>query len=201
MLKKTLEDKIYETAFDKLKDIQDQNIPIEQKLILDSVDRAVKFWGEKFHYVSRVAIKLQESFTTNVRGESIVTDLNKDHKDWYFDKEKEIRPHWESYRKLLLKNKKYTVNGVAALNQTTDKIMGFLEKPQSEGAWDVRGLVGGSVQSGKTSNFIGLINKAVDAGYKGIIILSGLLSLISETLVILEEIKFLISPSTILPRL
>ena len=32
----------------------------------------------------------------------------------------------------------------------------------------------GSVQSGKTSNFIGLINKAVDAGYKGIIILSGL---------------------------
>ena len=60
------------------------------------------------------------------------------------------------------------------MNETTDKILGFLENPKREGAWDVRGLVVGSVQSGKTSNFIGLINKAVDAGYKGIIILSGL---------------------------
>ena len=61
MLKKTLEDKIYETAFDKLKDIQDQNIPIEQKLILDSVDRAVKFWGEKFqvqHFRRKILNKM-----------------------------------------------------------------------------------------------------------------------------------------------
>ena len=32
----------------------------------------------------------------------------------------------------------------------------------------------GLVQSGKTSNFTGLINKAADAGYKIIIVLSGL---------------------------
>ena len=30
------------------------------------------------------------------------------------------------------------------------------------------------MQSGKTSNFIGFLNKAVDAGYKKIIVLSGL---------------------------
>ena len=52
--------------------------------------------------------------------------------------------------------------------------MSSIEKPTREGAWDSRGLVVGSVQSGKTSNFIGLLNKAIDAGFKKIIILSGL---------------------------
>jgi hypothetical protein len=35
-------------------------------------------------------------------------------------------------------------------------------------------MVVGSVQSGKTANYIGLINKAVDAGYKLIIVLAGI---------------------------
>ena len=39
--------------------------------------------------------------------------------------------------------------------------------------WDRRGLVVGSVQSGKTSNYLELISKARDAGYKFIVILSG----------------------------
>ena len=43
-----------------------------------------------------------------------------------------------------------------------------------KGNWDRRGMVVGSVQSGKTSNYTGLICKAVDAGYKIIIILAGL---------------------------
>ena len=115
----------------------------------------------KISFASRVVIELQEAFTVNVSNSNL-TDLNKDHEPWYFDQQKENRPHWESYRKFLLKNKRYTVNG-ASLNETTDKILGFLENPKREGSWDVRGLVVGSVQSGKTSNFIGLINKAVDA--------------------------------------
>ncbi len=36
------------------------------------------------------------------------------------------------------------------------------------------GLVVGYVQSGKTANFTALIAKAVDAGYKSIIVLSGI---------------------------
>ena len=52
--------------------------------------------------------------------------------------------------------------------------MELLEDPNRDGPWDVRGLVVGGVQAGKTSNFIGLINKAYDAGYKCVIVLSGL---------------------------
>ena len=173
-MKTSLHEKIYGTAFDLLTDYRDDNIIINPELIIDCVNRAIKLYGKKFQFASRVVIELQEAFTVNVSNSNSLTDLNKDHKPWYFDQQKENRPHWESYRKFLLKNKRYTVNGVASLNETTDKILGFLENPKREGSWDVRGLVVGSVQSGKTSNFIGLINKAVDAGYKGIIILSGL---------------------------
>ena len=60
------------------------------------------------------------------------------------------------------------------MDKTTDLMMKSIEDPNRDGSWDSRGLVVGSVQSGKTSNFIGFLNKAVDAGYKKIIVLSGL---------------------------
>ena len=45
-----------------------------------------------------------------------------------------------------------------------------------------RGMVVGDVQSGKTSHYTGLITKAVDSGYKLIIVLSGIFnSLRSQT--------------------
>ena len=41
--------------------------------------------------------------------------------------------------------------------------------------WDRRGLVYGHVQSGKTANYIGLINRAFDAGYQIVyIVLTGM---------------------------
>ncbi|MHA8109904.1 Z1 domain-containing protein [Aquirufa sp. A-Brett2-W8] len=41
-------------------------------------------------------------------------------------------------------------------------------------SWDRRGLVYGHVQSGKTANYVGLINRAFDVGYKVIIVLTGI---------------------------
>lgn len=63
------------------------------------------------------------------------------------------------------------VNG---LHELTDMILERLEEPARPGKWDRRGMVVGSVQSGKTANYIGLINKAVDAGYKLVIVLAGI---------------------------
>lgn len=54
------------------------------------------------------------------------------------------------------------------------KILGLLENPDDSGEWDRRGLVIGHVQSGKTANYIGLITKAADAGYKFIIVIAGI---------------------------
>jgi len=54
-----------------------------------------------------------------------------------------------------------------------DQILDLSGDPFREGSWETRGLVMGNVQSGKTQNYIGLINKAADLGYEAIIILGG----------------------------
>ena len=60
------------------------------------------------------------------------------------------------------------------LNGDGSKILGLLQDPGSEGAWSRRGLVIGHVQSGKTANYMGVIAKAADAGYKFIIVIAGI---------------------------
>src|SRR5437763_2928920 len=74
------------------------------------------------------------------------------------------------------------------LHELTDMILERLEDPARPAPWDRRGMVVGSVQSGKTANYTGLICKAVDAGYKLVIILAGIHSnLRSQTQVRIDE--------------
>jgi hypothetical protein len=74
------------------------------------------------------------------------------------------------------------------LDKQTDMILERLEDPSREGPWDRRGMVVGSVQSGKTANYVGLICKAVDAGYKLVIVLAGIHSnLRSQTQLRIDE--------------
>jgi hypothetical protein len=61
-----------------------------------------------------------------------------------------------------------------SLDLSSDRVLAHLEDPHSPNRFNVRGLVAGNVQSGKTANFSALIAKAVDAGYKIVIVLSGL---------------------------
>ena len=71
-----------------------------------------------------------------------------------------------------MRKKNFPINGV---NRLTDIILDKCINPNTLGEWDRRGMVVGHVQSGKTSNYIGLINKAIDSGYKMIIVLAGML--------------------------
>lgn len=63
---------------------------------------------------------------------------------------------------------------IESTDSTTDFVLGRLENPQRPGPWDRRGLVAGQVQSGKTGHYTALICKALDAGYKVIVVLAGL---------------------------
>jgi hypothetical protein len=63
------------------------------------------------------------------------------------------------------------------LNADGSKILGLLQDPTSEGEWKRRGLVIGHVQSGKTANYMGVIAKAADAGYKFIIVMQAFITI------------------------
>lgn len=60
------------------------------------------------------------------------------------------------------------------IDSTTNDILKSLGNPKGKEDFDKRGLVLGYVQSGKTANFTGLINKAFDVGYKLVIVLAGM---------------------------
>jgi len=80
--------------------------------------------------------------------------------------------YWQRYQELLSSG--LMANEVIRrLDRSTDRVLGYLGDPQRPGSWDRRGLVVGLVQSGKTSHYLGLANKAVDAGYKVIVVLTG----------------------------
>ena len=80
--------------------------------------------------------------------------------------------YWGRYRDFMTE-KGLSSQVLAGLSNVTDRILGLLENPNKTGKWDRRGMVMGHVQSGKTANYIGLITKAADAGYKVVIIIAG----------------------------
>lgn len=81
-------------------------------------------------------------------------------------------PRWEEYRALLA-NKGLTPKIIDSMSARNDRILDLAGDPKQTGNWSRRGLVIGDVQSGKTANYLGLFNKAADAGYKVFILLGG----------------------------
>jgi hypothetical protein len=64
---------------------------------------------------------------------------------------------------------------VRVLDEDTDNILNECGNPADKTAWLIKGLVMGDVQSGKTASYTGLANKAADAGYKVIVLLTGMI--------------------------
>ena len=104
----------------------------------------------------------------------IYEDSTQDHVKWLTEqKKKSIKwLYWDRYAEDL-RDGGLNPNALGNIDEVTDDILSRMENPQREGKWDSRGMVVGYVQSGKTANYIGLICKAADAGYKLIIVLAG----------------------------
>ena len=170
-LKETNYRKLFNAALLNIESERPEDKSIER--IKYSVEKAFEFLGisKDFPYKDKLILQLFESITVKSSSSAIIESKN-DHIDWY-DNNKD-RPHWETYRDYLKNDKQFPPDAVSALDKITDMMMSKIEDPNRKGSWDSRGLIVGSVQSGKTSNFIGFLNKAIDAGYKKIIILSGL---------------------------
>lgn len=108
-------------------------------------------------------------------GKGEITILSEDVEPWLNDEKAKINFElWNRYKLYMSENDpSFPVND---LDDFTDKILDKCVNPQKAGSWDRRGMVVGHVQSGKTSNYVGLINKATDAGYKVIIVIAGTIS-------------------------
>jgi len=129
-----------------------------------------KYDGELMHIVEEVMIAID---TRMGAGTSLV-DKEAEHDDeWIYKRTNIVWTYSNAYEKYL-KGEMWHKIVIQSLSDVGTKLLGHLQDPVSEGSWDRRGLVIGHVQSGKTANYMALIAKAADAGYKFIIVIAGI---------------------------
>jgi hypothetical protein len=143
----------------------------------------------KFKGLDPVRLKkmLETNINVHVPGYSVIDD--KEFRSWIkVAQETRDFAFWNRYRNYLEKKRRIPRDVLNQLDNLTDDILDRLRDPKTAGQWDRRGLVVGDVQSGKTGNYIGLVCKAVDAGFPLIIVLAGIHnSLRSQTQLRMDE--------------
>lgn len=104
------------------------------------------------------------------------------HEQWYEARKRSVPSfYWKHYEQQLRKPVgSWDAEAVSVLDLSTDDVISRLSDPGRGEIYQVKGLVMGYVQSGKTSHFSGLIAKAADAGYRFIIVLAGTLDILRE---------------------
>lgn len=100
--------------------------------------------------------------------------ISSERESMWEDDELIFSSYWPRYAKYLKKKKNWSDKTIGSIDKTTNEILKNIGNPNEKVDFDYRGLVLGYVQSGKTANFTGLINKAYDVGYKLVIVLAGM---------------------------
>lgn len=121
---------------------------------------------------------LDTSFPRAETGAFVIADGPK---SWFDASRQQRRPfYWPAYRDYLLSTREWPVDSVDGLDRATTMVLERLSDPAWEKEYQSKGLVVGYVQSGKTANFTGVMAKAVDAGYRLIIVLTGTIDLLRQ---------------------
>lgn len=101
-------------------------------------------------------------------------DLDKEAKYWlYKAKDTITHPFFDRY-KLYLSNDGFAPKVIDSLESSCEQILARCANPKTSALTEKKkGLVVGDVQSGKTANYLGLINMAFDYGYRIVVLLAG----------------------------
>ena len=101
--------------------------------------------------------------------------VQRKHNKW-FAQRKDTLPmkYWERFEQYMLQDRGMPSNVVSSMDKVSDEIVDLLGDPtRGDESEQRRGLIIGDVQSGKTINYSGIICKAVDAGFRTVILLTG----------------------------
>ena len=100
-----------------------------------------------------------------------------DSTEWFINAKPNIEfKYSKRYFDYLLDND-FPDDTIEKIKESTEKVLGYCANPKGSiilKEQKKRGLVVGDVQSGKTANYLGLINMASDYGYSVIVVLAGM---------------------------
>jgi len=145
--------------------------PIGEQEIIDKVNQFRSVIPVSDEEADAVIRSLQARF--RIRMDLGVKLVGHEHRPWLASRKPSIDPFfWDRYTQYLYRQK-WPPFVVATMDRSTDEILDLFGNPTEGGKWTRRGLVKGDVQSGKTATYTALCNKAADAGYRLIILLTG----------------------------
>ena len=166
------------------------NTPTDEELreaVLDILPMVLKRHAAELD-ADEIMRTLQAEFNV-FQADAVSLDNAHGHLEWLPDRRDSIEwRFWDRYLRYLQEEVRLPPLVLQRLDSTTQRILGKLEDPDRPDPWDRRGMVVGQIQSGKTGNYTGLICRAVDAGYRLVIVLAGMHnSLRSQTQLRLDE--------------
>ncbi|MEU3885250.1 Z1 domain-containing protein [Streptomyces sp. NPDC029041] len=150
-------------------------LPTPQELST-SVDRVMDVLTRQGIAVDRAALTREMETRVAVFAAPSVVSLNDPtgHQPWLNGEERGHEQHvWELHRCYLEQVRSLTPHEVHRIDESTDVVLGRLEDPRRAGPWLRSGLVIAPEQSSKETHLIGLAAKAIDAGYRLIVVLAG----------------------------
>ena len=147
------------------------------------IAKAIDQFASMFPDVDKLEVKkrLMSLYTIPVAPYKTLFDSNNPGAGWfsannYARKQEIVWSFWNRYQRFLREKEKYQPGVIFQLDRLTNEILDNLYDPAlTDTNFSKKGLVVGQVQSGKTSNFTGLICKAVDAGFNVVIVFAGIL--------------------------
>jgi hypothetical protein len=100
---------------------------------------------------------------------------------WYTDERRQAGAfYWPAYQNYLRDFRGWQPESIADLGSATTDVVQRLSDPSRTEAYQSKGLVVGYVQSGKTANFTGVLAKAIDSGYRLLIVMTGTIDILRE---------------------
>ncbi len=128
----------------------------------------------RLEWLQKIKLQLKSIIVTTIDPDSVIADSH-DYERWIENREVPVKwNYFERYISLLRKLGRPS-DVITSTDRSTKSIIERLGDPQKQIEELQKGLVLGSVQSGKTANFNGVINRAVDVGYNLIIVFSGIM--------------------------
>lgn len=149
----------------------------------EQIDNAVRQFAGMFPAIDKLEVKkrLMSLYTLPIAPYKTLLDSTNPGAGW-LTKNSNARQleiewcFWERYKKYIREKQKFQPGVIFQLDKSTSEILDNLFDPSLiDTNFSKKGLVVGQVQAGKTSNFSGLICKAVDAGFNVIIVFAGIL--------------------------
>lgn len=139
---------------------------LDQSTFTTLFDVAVKEYRDKNATDILPSISIKKS-----QKASWLTETRQNRLGWNTHNLSNYRNRYIQYLNKIGRPEKY----ITETKRSSLEILKKMGDPKSEKEFYVKGLVVGSVQSGKTANFNAVINSSIDSGYTLIIVLSGIM--------------------------